>query len=144
MTNNNPTNNNPTNNNTSTNNNTTLLYAARIQSTTSSQEACGDVTDPGPDIFGVGLEDSTGAQLGWGQVAWEEVQFDNNDHVDTSVIDGNGPDLASDVCPDMFEGNVVSLGCDAGSYIVVNFIDSESNPIPLDANRVKALYLSVA
>lgn len=124
-----------TNNTTGTNNvnnGTTLLYVARIQSTSSGDEACA-VSDPGPDIFGVGLEDTTGAQLGWGEIAWEEVQFDDNDYTDTSVIDGNGPDLAADTCPDEFSDSVVSLGCDAASYIIVGFVGSDGNPIALDA-----------
>jgi hypothetical protein len=124
-----------TNNNTTTpNNNTTVYYDLLIQSTTTAAEFCGDTTDPGPDIFAVGLEDSTGAQLGWGIVDWEAVQFDGNDQTDTSVIDGSAPDVAADNCPDMFDGNVVALGCDADSYIVVSFVDASSQPIALDGN----------
>jgi hypothetical protein len=113
-------------------NNAVVYYAVRIQSTSAGDDSCAN-TDPGPDIFGVGLEDSTGAQLGWGVVDWEEITFDGNDHTDTSIIDGNGPDLGADNCPDMFDGNVVSLGCDATSFLIVSFVDSSSQPIPLDA-----------
>lgn len=138
----NNTTNNTTNNTSNDPNNAVLYYAAQIISTTSSQEACGDVTDPGPDIFGVGLEDSTGAQLGWGIVDWDNVTLEGNDQSDSSVIDGNGPDLAADVCPDMFDGNVVALGCDAESYIVVSFIDATDQPIALDstADQVIRVY----
>ena len=111
----------------------TLYYVDRIQSTTSGDDACANVSDPGPDIFGVGLEDSTGAQLGFGSVDWDEIQAENNDQTDTGVLDANGPDLAADSCPDMFDGNVVSLGCSATSWIAVSFTDSDSNPIALDA-----------
>lgn len=132
---NNPTNNTTgTNSTTGTNNMPTLLYTVRIKSTTLGA-GC-EVSDPGPDIFGVGLEDSTGSPLGFGIVDWDATQIDNNDNADVFVIDGNGPDLGADYCPDSFDGNVASLGCadDAsGSFIIVSFVDSSDAPVPLDA-----------
>lgn len=131
---NNTTGNNTTANNTTVNNVPTVYYNVRIQSTTTGA-GC-EVTDPGPDIFGVGLEDSTGNVLGYGIVDWDSIQYDNNDNTDLGVIDGNGPDLGADYCPDMFDGNVVALGCatDAsGSWIIVSFVDSGSQPVALDA-----------
>ena len=132
--NNNNNNNGMTNNTTGTNNPPmpTLYYNVRIQSTASGDAACA-VNDPGPDIFGAAVEDSTGAVLGWAEVAWNAVQFEDNEHTDDSMIDGNAPDLGADNCPDMFDGNVVALGCDAESYIIVRFLGSDGNPIGLDA-----------
>lgn len=113
-------------------NNRVVYYAVEIRSTTTDEEAC-FIDDPGPDLFGVGLEDVTGAILGWGVVDWDQIQFDGNAHTDVSVIDGNGPSLGADVCPDQFDGNVVSLGCGFDSFIIVSFVDSSFDPIPLDA-----------
>lgn len=142
---NNTNNNGTTNNTTSTNNGTTpatLYYTVAITSTTTEAAACGDVSDPGPDIFGVGLEDTQGNPLGWGVIDYDGIQFDGNDEVDTGVIDGNAPEVGADGCPDTFAGNVVALGCegsDEGSYIVVSFVGADGNPVALDATAGQAI-----
>lgn len=112
----------------------TLLYIAKVESTTTAVDAC-SVGDPGPDIFAVGLEDSTGAALGWGRPVWEDIQLDANTHADTTILDGSAPDLNADSCPDMFDGNVVSLGCgdSAGNWLALEFIDADDNRLALDA-----------
>ena len=113
----------------------TLLYIAKVESTTTAVDGCA-VEDPGPDIFGVGLEDGLGEQLGWGSVVWEEIQTDANSHADTSILDGTPLDLAADACPDMFDGNVVALGCEeTGNWLALEFLDAESNRVPLDATQ---------
>ena len=122
-------------------NNQTVYYLARIQSEAFGADAC-DITDPGPDLFAVGLEDTTGNVLGWGRTVWSEVTFDNNDHTDDSVLDGAAPSLGADNCPDMFDGNVVSLGCDATSWLIVEFIGFDGQPVPLvgDASQQIRVY----
>lgn len=115
-----------------------LLYIAKLESTTTGDEACA-VADPGPDIFGIGLEDGLGEQLGWGIPVWDEIQQDGNDHSDTSLFDGNALDIGADACPDMFDGNVVSLGCEESGdmagprWIAFEFVDGDGNRIALDA-----------
>ena len=108
--------------NISPNNLPTTYIAARVQSEATGDEACA-ITDPGPDIYAIGLEDTGGAPLGWGRHVSNAVQFDGNDHVDTSHLDGSAPGLDADLCPDQFDGNVVALGCDAESWLTVEFID---------------------
>lgn len=110
-----------------------LLYIAKIESTTMGDEGCA-VEDPGPDIFGVGLEDGEGAPLAWGSIVWEQIQLGGNTHSDSSLIDGSALDFGGDACPDMFDGNVLSLGCeDTGNWIAVEFLDGDSNRVALDA-----------
>ena len=128
MDNNQPDNNEPTNN---MNNPPGQTYiAARVQSEASGDAACA-ITDPGPDIYAIGLEDTGGTPLGWGRHVANAVQFDGNDHVDTSHLDGSAPGLDADLCPDQFDGNVVALGCDPESWLAVEFIDDGGNIIPL-------------
>ena len=105
-------------------------YAVRVQSETTNSEACG-ITDPGPDIYAIGLEDTGAVPLGWGRHIANLVQFGDNDHVDPSHLDGAPPTLDADFCPDQFDGNVVALGCDFESWVAVEFIDGNGNLIPL-------------
>ena len=108
-----------------------LLYIAKVESTTTDTDAC-DVDDPGPDLFGIGLEDGFGAPLAWGRPVWEEIQLDANAHADTSILDGSALDFGTEACPDMFDGNVVALGCE-GNWLAFEFIDSAEQRVALDA-----------
>lgn len=148
---NNPPNNtnNNTTNNTTTNNDTnnvpaTLYYVALVTSTTTDPASCSESSDPGPDIFGVALEDDTGTVLGWGASVGDEIQLDGNDQANFDILDGSAPDLGADSCPDMFDGNVVALGCPGvdGAFVAVEFLDDSGTPVPLNAepNRVIRVY----
>jgi hypothetical protein len=112
---------------------TTTYVAIRVQSESTGDEACANASDndPGPDIYAIGLEDTGGSPLGWGSHISNLVQFDSNDHTDTSHLDGSAPSLDGDSCPDQFDGNVVALGCDAESWLTVEFFDDGGNFVPL-------------
>ncbi len=113
------------------NNATSAYYAVMIRSTTTAPDAC-FTDEPGPDIFGVALESSTGELLGWGVLEHDAIQAGGNANAEPSILERDGTALTLDGCPATFTGNVVSLGCD-DSYIVVSFIDTNSEPVALNA-----------
>ncbi len=132
-------NNGETNNgeNNGTNNGTTvpptLYYVALVEDQSSGDEACANASnaDPGSDIYGALLEDTTGAVLGFGNAVWaEEPATDANDNQDLSILDG-APDTSKDCPGDFSSDTVYSTGC--GGQLFFEFLDADGIPVPLDA-----------
>jgi hypothetical protein len=97
-------------------------------------------SDPGADIFAVGLETESGEPIAWGSVAWDNVLAMDNDFASTAPIDGKPLQLMPQKnCPDpLTDQNSVSLGCNG--WIAVEFLDSDGDGVDLTAashNRVR-------
>lgn len=118
----------------------TFLQIAEIRSMTTDGEEYCDTGDPGPDIYGVILEDAQGNALGWGSIVQENVQGDDNDQAYTGMIDGNPISLQGNLCPEgSFTDSVVSLGCGTEYYIAVEFLGSDGVPVSLDATASQTI-----
>ncbi len=118
--------------NESPNNDAGVYYTVMIQSTTTAPDACA-TDEPGPDIFGVTLENAGGETVGWGKARWDGVPVDANANNDISILDTRDPGLSSGNCPAAFDGSVISLGCDGSdSFIVVSFVDAAGKPVALN------------
>ncbi len=98
----------------------------KLEDNTVVVEAC-DSSDPGADISGVQLVDANGNSRGWADLVSEMAQTAGNGEYNPGIINGEEPALDFDGCPDIFSGNVFSLGC-RGSFIF-EFVDAAGEPI---------------
>lgn len=104
--------------------------------TDSGKDICKDsVDDPGADIFGAELLDSSGSHLGWGKFVVGNPVGKGNTHTKfNAIFDGTKSNLdtsSSEVCPNSSFGpdSVGSLGC--GGAIVLGFQDGSGNYVTL-------------
>lgn len=114
------------------------VYAIQISDVTTVSDACEGSSDPGSDIQGVELQDSTGNSLAWGNLIANGVETDGNTQLNFGVVEGEPPSLDGSGCVESFDGNVLALGC--LGYIGVEFNDDMGNPIALEEGQTIFVY----
>ena len=116
-------------NNTNNANNTVSYSFFLIEDTT--VDDC-DIADPGSDMQYVAITDLGGANLGYGVL--RDQMFgtgDNNEYIDTGILDGNPPDFAGQCADDFNDTTVVSMGCQ-GQFLL-QAVDGTGTPFAIEA-----------
>lgn len=99
-------------------------YVALITDT-SFGDAC-LTTDLGSDFVGILLQIIEGTILGYGELAYDNVNYENNDFSGAYNLD----DTSVNKCPEFDELSITALGC--GESVGVRFLDIDDVPVALE------------